>query len=222
MDGITIQLTRKNIKNINLRVYPGKGIVKVSSPRHIRKSIVVEFVESRLDWVKKQLNKKRKDHFKNSELYQTGDTIYVWGDQKSLIINERNKKPEVNHSKEGGVEMSIRPQSSIEKREAVLDEWYRTMMKREIATLIKKWELKMGVQVLDFGVKKMKTRWGTCNIKANRIWLNLELAKHPKCFLEFVVVHEMVHLLERLHSKKFYNYMDHFLPNWKEIDNLLR
>jgi len=116
----------------------------------------------------------------------------------------------------------VRPESSVDKRESVLIEWYRAELKREIPKLIEKWQRIMKVDVREFGVKRMKTRWGTCNIRAKRIWLSLELAKKdPKC-LEYVVVHEMVHLLERLHNKRFYRLMDQFLPDWRERDLLLK
>ncbi|MEX0608622.1 MAG: SprT-like domain-containing protein [Balneolaceae bacterium] len=112
-------------------------------------------------------------------------------------------------------------ESTKEKRATVLEEWYRAEIKKEISKLISKWEDPMGVSVKEFGVKRMKTRWGTCNIRDRRIWLNLELAKKSPDCLEYVVVHEMVHLLERLHNKRFHNFMDQFFPEWRQIKKKL-
>ncbi|MCD6201832.1 MAG: M48 family metallopeptidase, partial [Bacteroidales bacterium] len=131
-----------------------------------------------------------------------------------LKVIEKDEKPQVvlSHSK---IELHVRPGTSTEKRQEVLDDWYRKELKKVIPGMIRKWEKKMGVTVNEFGVKKMRTRWGTCNPEAKRIWLNLELAKKPPECLEYIVVHEMVHLLERSHNERFIKYMNEFMPKWK-------
>jgi predicted metal-dependent hydrolase len=222
VEDVSIQVTRKNIKNMYLRVYPGSGIVKLSGPRHIRQSTLEEFVVSRIPWIKKQLKRKPATPFKEKNSFVTGEIHRVWGKKRKLLVIEGRQNHGVTLNRFEELELHIRKGSSLKKREEVLNSWYREELKREIARLIDKWEPVMGVSVNDFGVKKMKTRWGSCNIRAKRIWLNLELAKRDPACLEMVVVHEMVHLLERLHSKRFYGYMDKFLPYWKQSDRLLR
>jgi len=113
--------------------------------------------------------------------------------------------------------MQVRPGASYEKKKAVMDGWYRQQLKEAIPALIEKYEAKMGVEVAEFGIKKMRTRWGTCNINARRIWINLELAKKPPECLEYIVVHEMVHLLERKHNDRYRSFMDLYLPRWRVV-----
>lgn len=222
VEDVSIQVTRKNIKNMYLRVYPGSGIVKLSGPRHIRQSTLEEFVVSRIPWIKKQLKRKPAVSSKEKKRFITGEFHYVWGRQKRLKIEEFKTKQGVELKPDGVLLLRIGAKNVSDKREKLLDHFYRQQLKEVIPQLIEKYEPLMGVKVNQFGVKKMKTRWGSCNIKAKRIWLNLELAKRDPACLEMVVVHEMVHLLERLHSKRFYSLMDCFLPDWKQRDRLLR
>jgi predicted metal-dependent hydrolase len=221
VDGLEVQVTRKNVKNLNLRVYPGEKSVRVSVPRRVNENAVIDFIKAKLPWIKKHLSKqvrlsqKKKVHFTN------GEEHFVWGKALTLKVVEQNKAPEVYINDASFLVIVVRPETTRDKKESILKEWYREQLKKEIPQLINKWEPVMGVSVNEFGVKKMKTRWGTCNIRAGRIWLNLELARKRPELLEYVVVHEMVHLLERLHSKRFYGFMTRFLPNWKEHRNEL-
>ena len=136
------------------------------------------------------------------------------GKRYLLKVMELNSLPKVELQHEI-IEMFVRPNTGMEKREAILDEWYRQRLKDIIPSLIAQYEKTMKVQLSEFGIKKMKTRWGTCNIQANRIWLNLELAKKPKECVEYVVVHEMVHMLERQHNERFIALIDKYLPKWR-------
>jgi hypothetical protein len=129
-------------------------------------------------------------------------------------VVEQNSAPSVV-LKHNTIELYIRPGTCRDRKKSILDEWYRQQLKELLPALIQRWEKKMGVQVNEFRIKKMKTRWGTCNIKAKRIWLNLDLAKKPVECLVFIVVHEMVHLFERKHNDRFVSYMDKFMPRWK-------
>lgn len=113
------------------------------------------------------------------------------------------------------IELYVRPNTTTKKRKSILDEWYRAEMKKVIPPLLEKWENKIGVKANNFGVKLMRTKWGTCNIEAKRIWLNLELAKKPLICLEYILVHELVHLLERNHNDRFIKYMNEFMPKWR-------
>lgn len=221
VDGLSIEVLRKNVKNLNLRVYPAEHTIRISVPRLTPDEIVRSFIEDKLPWIRKHLAKKnsRKPPQKNLQ-YTTGEKLLVWGDEYELQVNEINSPPKVNVT-EQVVHLKVRPGTDLNKRAMMLKEWYRTQLKEEIPKLIEKWEPIMKVSVREFGVKDMKTRWGTCNIRAKRIWLNLQLAKKRPELLEYVVVHEMTHLHERLHNKRFYGLMTKFLPDWKALQDEL-
>lgn len=223
LDDIEIEVTRKSVKNLNIRIYPTAGRVAMSIPKRTDLAVAEEFARKKFPWIKKHLNKRAIQKAKKFQrlAYRDGEIHPVWGEKMVLSVNEVNRPPKVQQRNDE-LSLMVRPESSVKKRESVLIEWYRAELKREIPKLIEKWEKIMKVDVREFGVKRMKTRWGTCNIRAQRIWLSLELAKkNPKC-LEYVVVHEMVHLHERLHNKRFYRLMDQFLPDWRERDLLLK
>jgi hypothetical protein len=145
----------------------------------------------------------------------TGESHYVQGRRYRLDVVEQNAPATVRLRNNTFLELRVRPGTDRQKREAVLAQWYRQQLRQQIPALIARWEPIIGVTVAEWGIKKMKTRWGTCNIQARRIWLNLELAKKPVACLEYILVHEMVHLLERQHNDQFRAYMDRFLPQWR-------
>ncbi|NLI89116.1 MAG: M48 family metallopeptidase [Epulopiscium sp.] len=215
---IEIHLRRKKVKNLNLSVHPPRGEVRLSVPYNTSDDTIREFVLSKASWIKKH-----QDRFKNQEIvgvnkYISGESHYFLGKKYILNIIYIDKNPaKVEIKDDAYINIYIKKEASIEKRAKLLKEWYRKELKLLIPPLIKKWEKIMKVSVNEFGVKQMKTRWGTCNIRDKRIWINLELAKKtPEC-LEYIVVHEMVHLLERDHNDKFKAHMDKFLPNWRSI-----
>lgn len=213
VDGYQIEVTFKSIKNLYLRVSRRTGQIRASAPLHISKNEIQKFVRSRSKWIDKHLAKPVHQELKIS--FSDGELIPFFGSEVPLKIDYVNKN--INAYLHNNVIMfKIKVDYSTEKREVVLDTLYRKELKKLVDELIKKWEPIMGVEVSEFGIKKMKTRWGTCNIRDRRIWLNLHLAKEKPEVIEMVVVHEMVHLLERLHNKRFYDFMDQFLPNWKE------
>ena len=213
----------KEVKNINLRVYPSRGEVKISAPKGVSLATVREFAESKQGWIRKHMDRYRARPVPHQLSYVTGETHWVRGQKRTLRLVEANCKPNVRHLEEEALlVLTVRPASSRKKRKEVLEQWYRREIKGDIQKLVAKWEPVMNVQVREFGVKKMKTRWGSCNTRAGRIWLNLELIKKSSDCLESVVVHEMVHLLERLHNKRFYRLMDHYLPQWRQVEKELQ
>lgn len=220
VNGITIEVTRKPIKNLNLKVNARTGEVRVSSPMQVPKEGIVKFVRTKLPWIRKHLARKNEFEPKVIYSYESGEQHYFKGQAYELQVSEKKATPKVV-LQDRQLKLYVRPGSDIPKREEVLNNWYRAYLKQEIPVLIKKWEPIMGVSVNEFGVKRMKTRWGTCAIRARRIWLNLELAKKEPDVLEYIVVHEMVHLLERLHSPRFHALMDQFMPDWPERDKKL-
>jgi predicted metal-dependent hydrolase len=222
LSGISIEITRKNVKNINLRVYPSEGKVRISAPRHLRPNSIRKFAESKIGWIQKHLTNYHAPAQPVDHDFMSGETHLYRGEELTLQVSTKNAPPKISvHKANGILGMSVRPGSDKAKREKVLKEWYRAQLKKDIPKLIEKWETPMEVSICEFGVKQMRTRWGSCNTRARRIWLNLELAKKSPACLEYVVVHEMVHLLERLHSDRFYGFMDRFLPGWQEIEKEL-
>ena len=214
LGNIAVDVVQKDIKNIHLSVYPPTGRVRISAPLRIDFDTIRVFAISKLSWIKKQQTKQRNQEREAPREFLNRESHYFNGKRYLLKVIEQSAVPrvELKHSK---IELYVRPQTTKEKRKSILDEWYRNQLKASLPALIVKWEKKMNVMVNEFGIKKMKTKWGTCTREAKRIWVNLELAKKPKECIEYIVVHEMVHLLERHHNERFIAYMDKFLPKWR-------
>jgi hypothetical protein len=211
---ICVDVVHKDIKNMHLSVYPPSGKVKISAPLRMDLETIRVFAISKLSWIKKQQGKLCSQERETPREYITRESHYYLGRRYLLKVIEHNASPKVVIKHET-VEMYIRPNTGLEKRKIILDEWYRQRLKEIIPGIIAQFENKLKVNIAEFAVKKMKTKWGTCSIKAKRIWLNLELAKKPKECIEYIVVHEMVHLLERHHNERFIAIMDKYLPKWR-------
>ena len=198
LGNIKIDVEQKNIKNIHLSVYPPKGKVRISAPERMDLDTIRVFAISKLSWIKKQQELFKNQDRETPREYITKESHYFKGKRYLLKVIEQEASPKVilNHSK---IELHIRPNTTIEKRKHVLDEWYRAELKKIVPAMIEKWEKKIGVKSNEFGIKKMRTKWGSCNTEAKRIWINLELAKKPTECLEYIIVHESIHLLEKPH-----------------------
>ncbi len=214
LGNITVDVIQKDIKNIYLRVYPPTGRVRISEPFRMDVESIRVFAISKLSWIRKQQAKLKKQEREAPREFLNKESHYFNGKRYLLKIIQHNAAPRVNlqHST---IELYVRPKTSKEKMKAILDEWYRGHLKATLHRLIAKWEKKMNIQVNEFGIKKMRTKWGTCNRKAKQIWLNLDLAKKPSECLEYIIVHEMVHLLERTHNDRFVSLMTEFMPKWR-------
>jgi predicted metal-dependent hydrolase len=211
---ICVDVVHKDIKNLHLSVYPPDGRIRISAPLRMDTDTIRVFTISKLGWIRKQQSKLRNQERETPREYITRESHYYLGKRYLLKIIEHNASPKVE-IKHGTIEIYIRPNTDLEKRKEILDEWYRQRLKEIIPGIISQYENKLKVNVAEFAVKKMKTKWGTCTREAKRIWLNLELAKKLKECIEYIVVHEMVHLLERHHNERFIAYMDKFLPKWR-------
>ena len=220
LGNIDIELTKKNIKNVHLSVHPPNGRVTISAPKRMDLETIRVYASSKLNWIKKQQKKIASQNREPIREYVNRESHYYQGKRYLLKINEKQSPPNVKLTFDKIV-LSVRPHSTKKKRMSVLDEWYRKKLKEKIPNMIRTWEKEIPAKVSEFGIKKMKTRWGSCNINKKRIWLNLELAKKPIECLEYVLVHEMVHLLEKNHNEKFYSYMNRYYPNWKHSKDLL-
>lgn len=211
---ITIDVVQKDIKNVHLSVYPPTGKVRISAPLRMNPETIRVFAISKLGWIKKQQLKQRNQEREPRREYINRESHYFLGKRYLLRVVEAQAPPKVV-LKYRTMELSIRPSMSKAKRYAIVDAWYRQKLKEIVPSFISKWEKQMKVSIAEYGIKKMKTKWGTCNEQAKRIWLNLELAKKPISCLEYIVVHEMVHLHERRHNDRFIAYMDNFMPLWR-------
>jgi predicted metal-dependent hydrolase len=211
---IKIELVQKNIKNVHLSVLPPHGDVRIAAPLHLSEETIRLYAISKLPWIKQQQKKIRNQERESRREFINKETHYYQGRKYLLRIFERNEPAKVVVNKKH-LDLYVRPHTNTLQRQHILNKWYRNEMKELIPVYIKKWEKVMAVKVADFGIKSMKTKWGTCNIEAKRIWLNLELAKKPLQCLEYIIVHEMVHLLERRHNDRFIGYLNKFMPQWK-------
>lgn len=217
---LDIALHRKAIKNLNISVLPPMGDVRVSAPLAMSEEMIRLVVIGRLSWIKAQQNKFANQARQSPRQMLLGESHYLWGRRYLLDVVPTTGRHylEIRHYI---IKLFVHKNTTYANRLLVLEKFYRDEMKREIAKLLDIWQKKMGVEAKSFGVKKMKTLWGSCNTNTQTIWLNLELVKKPKECLEYVVVHELVHLLERYHNDKFMAYMDEFLPNWRHTKKLL-
>jgi len=211
---IPIEVIRKHIKNLHLSVYPPMGRVKVAAPLRMDLETIRVFLISKLGWIRDQQQKFLNQPRETPREFLDKESHFYRGKRYLLKIITHEAPPEIRLS-HSTIEMKVRQGTSAEKMKTLLDEWYRLKLKEEIPGIIEKWERVMGERVHQFGVKKMRTRWGTCNQKARRIWVNLELAKKPPECLEYIVGHEMVHLIERGHGERFISLMDRLLPKWR-------
>lgn len=215
VSGIEVQVLRKAIKNLHLGVYPPHGHVRVAVPKHISDENVRLAVVSKLSWIKKQQRVFQDQPRQTERAFISGECHYFFGKRYRLELIERIGKPEIKLMKSGKLKMIVKPSASIESKEKLLNAWYRDELKTFIPQLLEKWQPIVGKQAEEWGIKKMKTKWGSCNIEKSRIWLNLELAKNPPECLEYILVHELVHLYERHHNERFKVLLEQFLPNWK-------
>jgi predicted metal-dependent hydrolase len=220
--GIDVEVWRKPIRNINLAVYAPDGRVRVSVPHITSDSCVRQAVKNRMAWIKKQQAKFRARPAAVELKAVSGEQHSVWGKSHLLTVLEGYSPHYVTFDQEKGITLHVRQGTSSKARLHLLNKWYRSELKKRIPTLLTIWQPRVGRDVAEWRIKRMKTRWGTCNIASRRLWLSLELAKKAEECLEYILVHELVHLLERSHNEKFYSHMDRLLPHWRTVDMLLK
>lgn len=212
---VEIDVVRKDIKNMHLAVYPPNGRIRLAAPNKTDFEVVRLFAISKLGWIKKHVKNFKEQQRETPRSYVSGESHYYQGKRYLLDVIEQKSIYKIEESGSKKLKMFVRPNTTESKRAAVMKEWYRKKLKDQIPELLEKWEKIVGVKADDWGVKQMRTKWGACNIEAKRIWLNLELAKKPPICLEYIIVHELVHLLERHHNDRFVSHMDSFMPKWR-------
>jgi len=211
---LDVEVVRKDIKNVHLSVLPPVGRVRISAPRHITLDTLRVYAVSRLQWIRKEQEKLQRQVRETPRDYIDRESHYVWGKRYLMTVVERDGPPKVElvHRK---MLLHVRPSTDLEKREAILAQWYRDLLKVAVPPLIARWEPMLGVEVKQFYVQHMKTKWGGSSPDRGTIRLNTELAKKPPECLEYLVVHEMTHFLEPTHNERFVALMDRFIPNWR-------
>ena len=217
---ISIAVTKKNIKNMYIRVLPPSGKVQITAPCSAGDDAIRMFAVSRMAWIKKQCANFEMQPRQTKRQYVTGESYYVWGRRYRLDVQYSNIRNQVSLSN-GRLILQVRPESTSEQRESILNDWYREQLKNKLPKVIQKCEQIVGVHASEWKIKNMRTKWGTCNIEKKRIWINLQLAKKtPEC-LVYVVTHELVHFLERSHNEQFRKHMDAFFPDWQVVKSEL-
>ena len=213
--GIPVEVVRKDIKNLHVGVYPSSGRVRVAAPLRLDDDAVRLAIISRLGWIRRKQAEFERQERQSEREFVTGESHYFEGRRYRIDVTERDAPPTVRLLNNTTMALSVRPGADRDKREAVLHQWYRRQLRDRLPALLAKWEPRVGARVAEVRIKRMKTRWGTCNSGARRIWLNLELAKKPVSCLEYIVVHEMVHLIERSHNDRFRDLMGRLMPQWR-------
>lgn len=217
--GIPVEVRKKNIKNMHLYVKPPNGNVLVSAPFTMSDKTIESFVRTKVNWITKQVEKIINQSRQSELEYVSGETLSVWGQRYYLQTIYGNKYALALSGDK--VLLTVRKESTAEQRKNFVREWYRKQLKAEIIRVLPHWETKTCLKAANWQIKYMTTRWGTCNTATRKIWLNLQLAaKSPEC-LEYIILHELLHLTEKCHSKRFILLMDKYMPLWREIKNSL-
>jgi len=215
IDDISIIVMRKDIKNVHLSVHPPEGRVTLSVPAATRSEVARAYAVTKLSWIREQQQKLRNQARETPREFIERESHYLWGRRYLLVVVESDTKPSVSidHKR---ITLSVRPGSDRAKRASIMHEWHKSLLHELIPSLIDKWESKLDVQVTAYFLQRMKTKWGSCNHKAGHIRLNTELVKKPKDLVEYVVVHEMIHLIDPTHSDWFIAILSEHYPTWRE------
>ncbi len=221
VSGVKVEVVRKDIKNLHLGVYPPHGRVRVAAPLVISDEAVRLAVIDKLGWIRRQKAKFAEQPRQSQREMVNGESHYFLGKRYRLRVHEQDAPAQVAIRGVASLDLFVRPGTTADQREAVLLRWHREQLKALIPPLLEKWQPILGVQVADWGIKKMKTKWGSCSPASRRVWLNLELAKKPAQCLEYIVVHELVHLLERHHNERFTALLESHLPQWRQYRAML-
>ena len=212
---IAIALTRKDVKHVHLSVHPPSGRVTLVAPKGTRPEVARAYAVSKLGWIRDQQAKLREQARETPRQFVERESHYLWGRRYLLSVREEEAKPAIRLGHRN-ITLAVRPGSNRTKREAVVHEWHKSLLHDAVPKLIRRWEPKLGVEVADYFLQRMKTKWGGCNPRAGHIRLNTELVKKPADLLEYVVVHEMLHLIEPTHSERFVTLLSRHYPAWRE------
>lgn len=219
--GLKVEVVRKNIKNLHLGVYPPNGRVRIAVPLAVSDDAVRLAVIGKLGWIRRQREKFTGQPRQTKRDMVNGESHYVFGRRYRLTLIVSKGRPRIVLKTKTKMEMYVPARMNVATRRSVLDRWYREELRAAAGPLLEQWQEKLGVHLSFWGVKRMKTKWGSCNHRTRRVWVNLELAKKPLECVEYIVVHELVHLLEPNHGTRFISLMDKHLPDWRQRRKLL-
>lgn len=218
--GIDVDVVYKDIKNLHIAVYPPMGRVRVAAPTRLDDDQVRLAVIQRLTWIRRQRNQLRSAARQSEREMLSGESHYVWGVRRRLKVVER-EGPAHAEVEGGKLLLYVPAGSDTDMRRRVLERWYREQLRAAVTRSVAHWEPRLNLSVPRWTIRRMKTKWGSCNRESRHIWFNLELAKkHPDC-LDYIVVHEMTHYLERGHGERFTTLMDAHMPDWRSRRDLL-
>lgn len=215
LGGIEIAVTRKAVKNVHLSVHPPVGSVTLVAPTGTRLEVARAYAISKLGWIRDQQAKLQAQARETPRQFVERESHNLWGRRYLLSVVEKDGKPSVKHDHRR-ITLTVRPGSTLAKREEIMREWHRSLLHVTVPALIQRWEAKLDVKVSGYFLQRMKTKWGGCNHLAGNIRLNTELVKKPRDLLEYVVVHEMLHLVEPTHSERFVALLEQHYPTWRE------
>jgi predicted metal-dependent hydrolase len=215
--GLRIDVVRKPIKNLHMGVYPPNGRVRVAAPVTVSDDAVRLAVVSRMGWIKRQRAKFEAQDRQSERTYVSGESHFFLGHSYRLNVIAHKGAPRLSFRNNATLDFHVRENSETAERQKAFQRWYRRELREIASPLIERWAQVVQVPIPQWGIKRMKTKWGSCNIEGRRIWLNLELIKKPHHCLEYVIAHEMVHFLERHHNDRFVALMDNLLPRWTYI-----
>lgn len=212
---IVIQVTRKAVRNVHLSVHPPEGSVTLVAPQSTRLDVARAYAISKLGWIRDKQRELQEQARETPRGFVTRESHYVWGRRYQLRVEERAAKPGVtlNHKH---IVLQVRPGADAVKRAQLMHAWHKSLLHDFIPPLIEHWQSTLGVSVKAYFLQRMKTKWGSCNAAAGHIRFNTELVKKPKDLVEYVLVHEMVHLLEPTHSERFVALLNQHYPHWRE------
>jgi predicted metal-dependent hydrolase len=222
IQGIAVQVEYKPIKHLRLSVHPPEGQVRVSAPLKTNREQIERMVTERAAWIKKHQSTMQAKPQPSQLQYTSNETHYLFDQPLQLDVSETTGRPNVKLVKPNRLQLRVPRGATAEHRALLLQTWYHRQMQAEVEKLLVYWQPILGQQISGLSIKPMKTRWGSCNVHSHRINLNLELAKRPRGCLEYVLVHELVHLLVPGHNQRFYDYLDQFLPDWRYWQDLLK
>lgn len=219
LGGLEIDVVKKDIKNVHLSVHPPSGRVRIAAPAHMRDDTVRVFAIAKLGWIRQQQNRMRAQEREAPRDMVSRESHWVWGQRLLLVVKEHEAAPTIDLDRR--LTLWTRPRSTREMRRAALDAWYRQQLRSAAGPFLEKWERRLGVRSSRLHIQRMRTKWGSCNARSRSIRLNTELAKKPRECLEYIVVHELVHLIEPSHNQRFVDLMNRHMPNWQAYRNRL-
>jgi predicted metal-dependent hydrolase len=221
VSGIKVEVVRKDIKNLHLGVYPPNGRVRVAAPRVVSDEAVRLAVIDKLGWIKRKKAKFADQPRQSQREMVNGESHYFLGRRYRLRVHEHNGPARVAVRGVASIDLFVRPGTNAEQRETILLRWHREQLKGLIPPLLEKWQKLLHVRAAAWGIKRMRTKWGSCNPSARRVWINLDLAKKPELCLEYIVAHELTHLRERHHNDRFTSLLDAHMPQWRKYRDML-